>query len=465
MSLEIERKFLLKPFNVINFLKNNNIKYTKKEIIQHYINDEAGRVIRLRKSNSDYFLTMKQGEGLVREEIEEEIDKTKYQLLLQNASDKKTLYKTRFIVQVDKYAYEIDQFHDKLTGLYYLEVEFKELKSATSFKLDKSFKEFLIQEVTDENNFSNLMLASNQTLPALSFCDETPSLHKISFSHSLECATTTIINSCISEVKKHQKQILNDADDIEALHQLRIKLRQILIIVKEFTNIYDEAWSIQSISEIKNIAKQTNKKRDTDVFIGHYDEYLTHLPPSMKEDIFPLEEMLLKEQNTKKEELVQLLESEQFKALLLRLQTPVFSSYAQSILIIELYQIVDSKLQNILKAIDKLDKNSLEKEFHKLRINFKELRYIVHFFEHFYPDQSKTIIGFAKELQNLLGKHQDFLVQSSYIKKRLNKKHFSLNTILACGKLVADMELQAFFIRDEFGNKYKKEFHKILKTL
>ncbi len=157
-SLEIERKFLLYPIKVECLLKSKGLKYEKLNMEQFYIKrgDKVGRV---RKVNDRYFLTLKKGEGLVREESESEIDRNVFQNLLSAEKPIGALKKFRYKVKMGKYIYEIDEFLGELDGLVMLEVEFDSSEKAHLFELDPLFDKICLREVTSEKEFLNEEIA------------------------------------------------------------------------------------------------------------------------------------------------------------------------------------------------------------------------------------------------------------------------------------------------------------------
>ena len=85
--MEIERKFLVKE------LPDNLQSYENQEIIQGYISIDP--TIRLRKSNDEYFLTIKSKGHLKREEMEFPLTKEQFENLWPKV-DSATIYKTRY---------------------------------------------------------------------------------------------------------------------------------------------------------------------------------------------------------------------------------------------------------------------------------------------------------------------------------------------------------------------------------
>ncbi|NLP46559.1 MAG: CYTH domain-containing protein [Epulopiscium sp.] len=145
--MEIEKKFL------VHSLPENLSTYPYQEIIQGYICTDP--VIRLRKSNNHYFLTVKTAGHLQREEIELPLTAEQFQSLWSKV-DHTIIVKTRYLVPLDhQLTAEIDIFHKELDGLETIEVEFNSVKDAESFQPPIWFG----KDVTHDNRYKNNNLA------------------------------------------------------------------------------------------------------------------------------------------------------------------------------------------------------------------------------------------------------------------------------------------------------------------
>jgi len=168
-GIEIERKFLLVPIRVECFLKVNGFNYETLEIEQFYI-ERKGKLGRIRKVNGKYYLTLKKGEGLVREEYESEIEQSVFENILAKEKPVGALSKLRYRVPIDGYEYELDEFKGDLDGLVMLEVEFESENEARSFELNEKFKKLILAEVTGKTAFLNETIAI-ESLKGNLFCE------------------------------------------------------------------------------------------------------------------------------------------------------------------------------------------------------------------------------------------------------------------------------------------------------
>lgn len=122
--MEIERKFLVKK------LPEDLSSYDFHIIEQAYLCTEP--VVRVRKQDSEYYMTYKGRGFLAREEYNLPLNATAYEHLLEKA-DGNVITKTRYLIPFSKYTIELDIFQGKFDGLIIAEVEFSSEDEANSF--------------------------------------------------------------------------------------------------------------------------------------------------------------------------------------------------------------------------------------------------------------------------------------------------------------------------------------------
>lgn len=155
-NLEIERKFLVKKENLPNDLK----QYKYVEIEQGFISLKP--CIRIRKSNDDYYLTIKtkspkkynRYDDLVRGEYEFDISRSAYKKLYKKC-DGIILKKTRYFIPYKKHILELDIFKNEYKGLIYCECEFESVKEANNFIPP----DWVDREVTNIEKYNNTSLS------------------------------------------------------------------------------------------------------------------------------------------------------------------------------------------------------------------------------------------------------------------------------------------------------------------
>ncbi len=145
--MEIERKYLIRR------LPENLSQYQCKKIAQGYICTNP--VVRIRKSDDEYYLTYK-GKGLMaREEYNLPLTQKGYEHMLPKI-DGRLIEKSRYLIPLDgKLTAELDIFEGDLAPLIIVEVEFDSLDAANSFIPPEWFGE----DVTESRKYHNSNLA------------------------------------------------------------------------------------------------------------------------------------------------------------------------------------------------------------------------------------------------------------------------------------------------------------------
>ncbi|MBQ8518297.1 MAG: CYTH domain-containing protein [Agathobacter sp.] len=145
--MEIERKFLVKN------LPDNLENYEQKHISQGYLCTNP--VVRIRRSNDEYFLTYK-GKGLMaREEHEFPLSAEAFEHMLPKI-DGILIDKIRYLIPLDEtHTAELDIFQGVLEPLRLVEVEFASLEETESFVAPDWFGD----DVTNAKDYHNSNLS------------------------------------------------------------------------------------------------------------------------------------------------------------------------------------------------------------------------------------------------------------------------------------------------------------------
>lgn len=161
--MEIERKYTLKR------LPENLESYPCKIIEQAYLN--TAPVVRVRKSNENYYLTYK-GSGLMaREEYNLPLDEASYRHLLEKA-DGNVISKRRYVIPLEnpqfddsfypitdpKLSIELDIFDPPFAPLTMAEVEFSCTEMANAFIPPEWFDE----DVTNNTEYHNSTMSQKK---------------------------------------------------------------------------------------------------------------------------------------------------------------------------------------------------------------------------------------------------------------------------------------------------------------
>jgi CYTH domain-containing protein len=145
--MEIEKKYLVRT------LPEDLKEHPHDELIQAYLCTNP--VIRIRKKNDNYILTIKSSGLMIREEAEYPLPEDSFNRLLSKVEGN-IIEKTRYLIpEKDGLTIELDIFHGSFEGFIMAEVEFKDIKQAEGYTPPAWFG----KEVTRDPRFQNSCLS------------------------------------------------------------------------------------------------------------------------------------------------------------------------------------------------------------------------------------------------------------------------------------------------------------------
>ena len=148
MAQEIERKFLVRNMDY------RDMAFSKSHIVQGYICSARGRTVRVRIRGDKGYLTIKgpsNVSGTSRYEWEREISVSEAKDLMK-LCEPGGIDKVRYLVQVGKHVFEVDEFHGENEGLVVAEVELSTENEPFEYPI------FLGKEVTGQVKYYNSFL-------------------------------------------------------------------------------------------------------------------------------------------------------------------------------------------------------------------------------------------------------------------------------------------------------------------
>ncbi|MCG8315568.1 MAG: CYTH domain-containing protein [Pseudomonadales bacterium] len=152
MSIEIERQFIL------NRLPPDLEDHFHIAIRQGYLSVTENEEVRIRSIAESYTLTVKQGQGLVRKEINVDLQEQQFEGLWPGTEGRR-ITKTRYFYLYNGHQLHIDIYGGELQGLNVVEVEFKSREEADSFLVTDIFGE----EITDVGSFYHIQKLRKRT--------------------------------------------------------------------------------------------------------------------------------------------------------------------------------------------------------------------------------------------------------------------------------------------------------------
>ncbi|MFT7879009.1 MAG: CHAD domain-containing protein [Sulfurimonas sp.] len=466
-ELEIERKFLLLPCRAKKLLYSYKIPYKRVRLEQYYLTTPASPYTRYRKKGDTYYQTIKSGEGMVREEKEFEISKKAYQKQRKETRGR-IITKDRFIFEYQDDTYEMDIFKGALKGLCYLEIEFRDETSAHAYRVPEILEKLVVTEVTYDNAFNNSALSNSDTFPTPQlnhpYLDENKTLYQITPFLPAHQAIDTMLYQLTKEIRAYQRVLQNDPGDIEALHQFRIRMRKLRAVLQEFEVFFDPEWLKKHKRLLADLMEQTNDKRDNDVLLSDIDAFAKKVSSKNKKSLDQWKKSLQKKEKNLEKTLLLFMNGDQLSAELIALREhfnteTIYHVSARQPLILVAITIIDQKIREIIAQGKELTAQSQKKAYHKLRIEFKKLRYLLELLSPVIPQKKlDKVLSHLKKVQTILGEINDLQIQKNELKSLCEhckgKKKKSLERLKKQMKHREKKRIKAF---QKVFDRFKKE--------
>lgn len=202
--------------------------------------------------------------------------------------------------------------------------------------------------------------------------------------------------------------------NLEALHNMRVATRRLRAAIKIFQRILpSKAQKIRT--ELQKLGRMLGKKRDFDIF----SEFIFHTVNTKSISFLKL----ARSRNQLKKQILTMLESKYYASLIEMLVQLKTVTTKKNILKVSRNRI-RKELYKVLEIGLTIDSQVDDTTLHKLRIAIKKLRYICEFFEPIFNKYICPLGAFiekTKEIQDLLGDHQDVITGISILVRYRSK--------------------------------------------
>lgn len=253
-------------------------------------------------------------------------------------------------------------------------------------------------------------------------------------------------------------------EDPEELHDMRVAARRMRAAMK----IFEEPLPVRTQrfrNEFKWIAGALGEVRDLDVQLEQLDGWISSASSGDRELLEALRAVFQERRKKTRKSMLRRLNSrryarlvESFGAFLER--GPSRRAQASRRPILAAPDLVRKPYRKVRKLGDPLDEESSGEEYHELRKKGKRLRYALEFLSDIYGDPTKDLIKPLKNLQDVLGDHQDAEVAVAHLRELAVSKgrspKLSPETIFVMGGIAHRYEVRARELRSEFPGTYSK---------
>ena len=289
----------------------------------------------------------------------------------------------------------------------------------------------------------------------------------INLQPDMSCKTALIIilNHLLNTIKQNEEGLKKDIDT-EFLHDFRVAVRRTRSALTLIKGVFDTEILGKHNAAFSKLGKATNPVRDLDVYLLKKQQYLNIIPPDQHPGLELIFEKLSEERKTQYFKLKRFLNSQAYKKIIKNWEdflntqpqssTDTKNSDTQVILLAK--KIISKKHKQIVTAGKKIDNLTPDLELHILRIECKELRYLLEFFfSLFHKNEISSVIKRLKRLQDNLGNFNDLCMQQQSLKEFAEKfDSGSKNITISIGGLIAVLYQKQNETRKEFTNTFKQ---------
>ncbi|MGI9287715.1 MAG: CHAD domain-containing protein [Pseudomonadales bacterium] len=257
--------------------------------------------------------------------------------------------------------------------------------------------------------------------------------------------------------------------DTEFLHDFRVAVRRTRSALSQIKAVLPLRVLNRYQNEFAWLGEITSPLRDLDVYLLKFDDYRDSLPESVRADIEPLRDFLLRQRQTEHKALTKALSSARYRRLIKRwrefLKQPVNERSTLKNASRPIIDLARERIwrtyRRILKEGEAIDTDTAAEALHDLRKSCKKLRYLMEFFQSLFPPEKiKKLIKTLKSLQENLGDFQDYEVQVMTLKqfsqRMVAEAAAPAATLLTMGMLIEGLERRQQQARDEFADRFQQ---------
>jgi CHAD domain-containing protein len=270
--------------------------------------------------------------------------------------------------------------------------------------------------------------------------------------------------------------------DSEFLHDLRVATRRIRSALSQIKDVFPEDVVLEFKQRFAWLQEVTGPMRDLDVYLLDLPVLEQRLPPSLRPELAPLQELLTEHYSEVQQELAEVLGTSKFRNLIRDwrayvdrpvLTEPVLEADLSGLAADPprraaqpVKRVADQRIRKMLKRVRAegraINDDSAPEELHELRKSCKKLRYLLEFFQSLYAKgQVREQVKQTKRLLDNLGRFQDTAVQAQHLHETADasgcrRGGLPVGTLLAMGALIGQLLDEQARARAEFYEVFER---------
>ena len=251
----------------------------------------------------------------------------------------------------------------------------------------------------------------------------------VRYEQRADAAAAAVLRALLDVVGENLEGAVAGADP-EYLHQLRVAVRRSRTVQRQFHGAFPALELAGFRAEFRWLQRATGTARDLDVHLEDFASLRKLLNGEQRDDLAPLRTVLQDDRSRAGTQLSAVLRSRRLQELF-----EDWERLLESLVELPLEDRPDARrsigsftgervtkvYKRIVKMGRAIDDNSPAADYHEVRKKGKELRYLLELFAvHLFPEEAvDPLIASLKEMQDVLGRHQDREVQQETVRERV----------------------------------------------
>jgi CHAD domain-containing protein len=285
-----------------------------------------------------------------------------------------------------------------------------------------------------------------------------------------DAAASAVLTALLGLVEANLPGTIDDVDT-EFLHDLRIAVRRSRAVMRELPRVFDPDARAHFATELRWLQQVTGPVRDLDIHLLEFDDYRAMVAGEFAAALAPVQNVLASRRRRAFLGLRRALRSERLDLLLTEWRA-VLGALAESAsggrsdsqpdARRPARDVVGARINRLYRRMVKrgsaIGDASPAADLHELRKQGKELRYLLELFGGLYPaDVVRPLVRSLKELQDVLGRHQDRDVQRAMlrtVRDEVAAQPDGVAALVASGALAQRLSDDEMAARQEFAGPF-----------
>jgi CHAD domain-containing protein len=281
-----------------------------------------------------------------------------------------------------------------------------------------------------------------------------------------DAALRSILLVLLDGMERNEAGLIEDLDS-EFLHDFRVAVRRTRSALGQMKSVFPPATLQRYRREFAWLGDITSPTRDLDVYLLKFGDYQQQLPKSMRADLAPLREFLVRHHRQEQARLAAELGRAHYRRLKRSWRAYLTSPLPQRPRVPDarkpILEVARRRTWRIYRRVMRegraITPHTPADDLHELRKSCKKLRYLMEFFRSLFARaEMRKLTRELKVLQDNLGDFQDLEVQTStlahYEEQMREEGHMNARTEQAMHTLRAGLHQRMHAVRGEFQDRF-----------